>query len=241
MAESVVKYSYNGTEYSFVTKDPAQIEDLKCPICLELVHEPVLTSCGHLFCEKCVRGQSKCPTCRDKLPFMRNQFNARKKRGLKVQCLKSINRCMWQLRPGGHHTQHASGTNFQCEGLKHSDAYTATMSMPLMFITPFASPFPSSVQLDVAKYSFRAIKWLNILPYAQRNLFHANMLRLDVMIPSKGSNCWLTWRRRKIITCRSPWTWWLIYRHNNVKAMCNSVFNGNQGSTARSHPSAGPL
>ena len=40
-AESVVKYIYNGTEYSFVCKDPAQIEDLKCPICLELIYEPV--------------------------------------------------------------------------------------------------------------------------------------------------------------------------------------------------------
>ena len=34
MAESFVKYSYKGTEY---TKDPAQIEDFKCPICFELV------------------------------------------------------------------------------------------------------------------------------------------------------------------------------------------------------------
>ena len=78
MADSVVKYSYNGTEYSFVSKDPTHIEDLKCPVCLELVYEPVLTCCGHLFCQKCVRSQKKCPKCRDKLQCMRNQRDERR-------------------------------------------------------------------------------------------------------------------------------------------------------------------
>ena len=34
MAESVVKCCYNGSEYRFVSKDPAQIEDLQCPVVL---------------------------------------------------------------------------------------------------------------------------------------------------------------------------------------------------------------
>ena len=92
-AGSVVKYSYNGTEYSFVSKDPAQIEDLKCPICLELVYEPVLTSCGHLFCQRCVRDQTKCPTCRDELQCMRNQRDERRVKGLKVKCPISEKGC----------------------------------------------------------------------------------------------------------------------------------------------------
>ena len=96
MAASVVKYSYNGTEYSFVTKDPAQLEDLKCPICLQLVYEPVLTSCGHLFCQKCVRGQKKCPTCRASLHYMRNQRDERKVKSLKVQCPSWEIGCEWQ-------------------------------------------------------------------------------------------------------------------------------------------------
>ena len=70
MAESVVKYSYNGTEYSFVIKDPAQLKDLKCAICLELVYEPVLTSGGHLFCQRCVWEETKCPTCQNELQCM---------------------------------------------------------------------------------------------------------------------------------------------------------------------------
>ena len=96
MADSVVKYSYNGTEYRFVCKDPAQIEDLKCPICLELVYEPVLTSCGHLFCQRCVRDQTKCPTCRDELQCMRNHRDERKVKGLKVKCPNWEEGCRWQ-------------------------------------------------------------------------------------------------------------------------------------------------
>ena len=113
MAESVVKYSYNGTEYSFVSKDPAQIEDLKCPICLELVHEPVLTSCGHLFCQRCVKGQTRCPTCRDELQCMRNQRDERRVKGLKVKCPNWSKGCRWQgdLGDTGQHT----GTNCQME------------------------------------------------------------------------------------------------------------------------------
>ena len=113
MAESVVKYSYNGTEYSFVSKDPAQIEDLKCPICLELVYEPVLTSCGHLFCQRCVRGQTKCPTCRAELQCMRNQRDERRVKSLKVKCPNSEKGCKWQGDLGDT-TQH-TGTNCQME------------------------------------------------------------------------------------------------------------------------------
>ena len=106
MADSVVKYSYNGTEYSFVSKDPAQIEDLKCPICLELVYEPVLTSCGHLFCQRCVRDQIKCPTCRDELRYMCNQRDERKVKCLKVKCPNWEKGCQWQgnLGDSAQHT-----------------------------------------------------------------------------------------------------------------------------------------
>ena len=115
-AGSVVKYSYNGTEYSFVSKDPAQIEDLKCPICLELVYEPVLTSCGHLFCQRCVRDQTKCPTCRDELQCMRNQRDERKVKGLKVKCPNWEKGCEWQGDLGN--TAHHSSTKCQMEAIR---------------------------------------------------------------------------------------------------------------------------
>ena len=115
MADSVVKYSYNGTEYSFVSKDPSQIEDLKCPICLELVYEPVLTSCGHLFCQRCVRDQTKCPTCRDELQCMRNHRDERRVKGLKVKCPNWDNGCKWQGDLGD--TARHRGTNCQMEAI----------------------------------------------------------------------------------------------------------------------------
>ena len=115
MADSVVKYSYNGTEYSFVSKDPAQIEDLKCPICLELVYEPVLTSCGHLFCQRCVRSQTKCPVCQDRLQCMRNQRDERRVKGLKVKCPNWKKGCQWQGDLGD--TAQHRGTNCQMEAI----------------------------------------------------------------------------------------------------------------------------
>ena len=52
------------------------LADLTCPICLEIVHNPVMVSCGHIFCDTCIDGvfnnsgpQSaqefhSCPLCR---------------------------------------------------------------------------------------------------------------------------------------------------------------------------------
>uniref|UniRef100_A0A286XBJ4 RING-type E3 ubiquitin transferase n=1 Tax=Cavia porcellus TaxID=10141 RepID=A0A286XBJ4_CAVPO len=49
-------------------------EEVTCPICLELMTEPVSTDCGHTFCKPCItssyestereKGVSQCPVCR---------------------------------------------------------------------------------------------------------------------------------------------------------------------------------
>ena len=45
---------------------------LKCPICLEMMLNPVRTKCGHSYCRHCVetwlsehgvRGRTQCPSC----------------------------------------------------------------------------------------------------------------------------------------------------------------------------------
>ncbi|KAI0288456.1 hypothetical protein BC826DRAFT_884626, partial [Russula brevipes] len=49
----------------------------ECPICLETLRDTVVTPCGHLTCEPCIKKhirvspgsyQSTCPTCRAPFP-----------------------------------------------------------------------------------------------------------------------------------------------------------------------------
>nr|XP_030122793.3 E3 ubiquitin-protein ligase TRIM7 [Taeniopygia guttata] len=39
-----------------------------CSVCLELFREPVLTACGHSFCQHCLVGSAACPQCRAPVP-----------------------------------------------------------------------------------------------------------------------------------------------------------------------------
>uniref|UniRef100_A0A0A9CWR9 RING-type domain-containing protein n=1 Tax=Arundo donax TaxID=35708 RepID=A0A0A9CWR9_ARUDO len=48
-----------------------------CPVCMNELTEASSTTCGHIFCKKCIeasiRAQKKCPTCRRKLT--KNSFH----------------------------------------------------------------------------------------------------------------------------------------------------------------------
>jgi E3 ubiquitin-protein ligase RNF4 len=52
-------------------KDIPKEPKFTCPICLNELMEAASTSCGHIFCKKCIKAalqaQKKCPTCRKKL------------------------------------------------------------------------------------------------------------------------------------------------------------------------------
>ena len=56
-------------------------DDLVCPVCLDLLHEPFqVDPCGHVFCEPCLRrlGQKNpmncsCPLCRTKIGFCKHK------------------------------------------------------------------------------------------------------------------------------------------------------------------------
>lgn len=52
----------------------AVVEDYNCPICLDLLLEPVVGACGHEFCKDCYtrwlersRAYPTCPLCREVL------------------------------------------------------------------------------------------------------------------------------------------------------------------------------
>ena len=98
MAVFIPKYSYKGVEYEFVGAQVRLLEEFKCAICIELVTEPVETSCGHLFCSNCIKDQTTCPTCRKRFTTTpdRGITIARIMKAFKVKCPNSVEGCEWQ-------------------------------------------------------------------------------------------------------------------------------------------------
>ena len=88
-------FSYNGKEYLFVEETKKSLENLQCPVCFEIVLEPVQTSCGHLFCKKCVTGVTRCPACREQFTSVPDHFNNRRVKSLRVKCPFTANGCKW--------------------------------------------------------------------------------------------------------------------------------------------------
>ena len=89
-------YSFEGVDYQFVNTPKEFLEELKCPICLELVSDPVQTSCGHLFCGKCIEGIKQCPIDRELFTTTPDHFNKRRVRNFKVKCRNKGRGCQWQ-------------------------------------------------------------------------------------------------------------------------------------------------
>lgn len=130
-------WSYREVQYHFLSPDKEHIEKFVCPVCLSVVHIPVQTSCGHLFCLKCFEGIKskaaetadsrsdrlppvpKCPTCMGKIQGepVRDKFNEREVRNFRVKCPYSENGCTWDgyLPEVEKHlrTDVASGCQFQ--------------------------------------------------------------------------------------------------------------------------------
>ena len=90
------QFSYKGKEYTFLLKDPGLLEELKCPVCLELVNDAKQTSCGHIFCAGCIKVLYQCPVCRVKCQIFPDNQTMRQIRNLQVKCLNSKQGCKWQ-------------------------------------------------------------------------------------------------------------------------------------------------
>ena len=98
-AEDRGKFIFQGVEYEFIDETKKNLEDLVCPICQEILSDPLITSCGHLFCRMCLErhggGPKDCPVCRQEYTVMSDQFHARRISGLKVKCSNARRGCKW--------------------------------------------------------------------------------------------------------------------------------------------------
>ena len=118
------KFSYQGEEYEFIDEIKKNLEDLVCPICQEILSDPLITSCGHLFCRRCLeedgRDLKDCPVCRQTYTSMSDQFHARRIGGLKVKCPRASQGCRWrgELKDGagkGHHAASCQYVDVLCK------------------------------------------------------------------------------------------------------------------------------
>ena len=100
------EYCFKGAVYKFLDTATNVLEELKCPICLELVSDPVQTSCGHLFCGKCIINTQNCPVDRKRFTKTTDHFNKRRLGNFRVLCPNSEKGCEWEgeLRAAEDHT-----------------------------------------------------------------------------------------------------------------------------------------
>ena len=107
----MVEACYHGKQYYFISQGNRPVEKYICPICQEILFEPVQTSCGHLFCSECLRKNNSetCPFCRNKIEEepRRDRFNEREIKNLLVKCQNSSKGCTWEGELGlaEHHLQ----------------------------------------------------------------------------------------------------------------------------------------
>ena len=114
-------FSYRGKEYRFINETRQNLDTFVCPVCIEIVSEPVQTSCGHLFCKKCFSAVKKCPVCRTDCESHQDHFNKRKIRSLNVVCPNSVKGCEWSGELG-YVEEHISSCPYQLMKCPHCGA-----------------------------------------------------------------------------------------------------------------------
>lgn len=104
--------------------DQSEVEQLLCPICLQLINDPVQDHCGHFFCKKCIKvwlhRQKKCPLSKLPLRFgmLQKGLSAIKRiKSLQTGCPEKRSGCLWQdsLAKLANHLKKCPFTKVECE------------------------------------------------------------------------------------------------------------------------------
>jgi hypothetical protein len=98
MAKAAIqpKHSYKGREYTFVDTSARVLEEFKCGICLNLVEDPVSTTCEHFFCRECIENQLTCPMCRRSFKVTSDRRSEKILMALSVKCPLTEKGCEWE-------------------------------------------------------------------------------------------------------------------------------------------------
>ena len=75
-------------------------DELKCSICLLVFKDPILTDCGHHFCQACIAPVSsrnaRCPLCNEEgFRTFPDKSTTRKIKSLQIKCKKRVEGCEW--------------------------------------------------------------------------------------------------------------------------------------------------
>ncbi len=97
MALTVVPFDYELNR--FIRLNNEQKSALMCGICLKIFQRPVITSCGHTFCDTCLQywisqtindwnPHFKCPECRRELNGHSNDIRDNRSLSALIDCLE---------------------------------------------------------------------------------------------------------------------------------------------------------
>ena len=113
---------YERDQIVFLDPLVALPEELKCSICLLGFEYPILTDCGHHFCQACiapiVSKNRNCPLCNEKgFRTFPDKSTDRKIKSLKIKCKKSVEGCEW-VGEYGRLEHHLDAKEGDCEFVK---------------------------------------------------------------------------------------------------------------------------
>jgi len=111
--EILKKAASRKPEYEFDKTQP-EYDSYLCPICSEVMKDPVVHSCGNMFCSECIKSVTSCPVCRKQAT--KKDFNpAPKLITNKILSFKVICKaCKETMTLEAFNASHAKNCSFPC-------------------------------------------------------------------------------------------------------------------------------